>query len=402
MWDDYLMSIKNADLEESKAFQVRKDSRGKVKNYITDKLPDLGFTNDDDATYIGVGNAKLFNGFKEFADASLQLARSQENRTLQHNAVIEFIFQTRKIVKELEAKNTTAFEKKACAELIKSLMNKNKINSSLVHSLEDKEALEEISIEVNNLSQIEMNETDKKNYEEYEEVSNLGYILNYAHQHKNCIPSINQTEVYENNSVIYSDNTDDKRYAIGKFEEKFQNPDYEKKFNAFLEEKKSRSPNGHSFWFVFLPPASLMAIAFVLYFLQLMPKSGLIPFLIAAYFSFKLVRSNQKKSKDNPREYYKNNWDYDEIKIERKRLKDAIDKTGVTDDDHVQTIKHNSPIILQVQRVLKEKLSKVVPTLYSDHKSIFFNEDLNKLEEITKVKSEKFLKDFSILSKILP
>lgn len=383
---------------------------------ISNAMPDAMFS--DDGVAMGAPMAHLFNGFKGFADASLQLARSQENRILQHNAVIEFIFQTKKIVQELEGENITAFEKKACAELINSHMNQNKINSSLVHSLEDKEALEKISIEINNLSEIEMSETDKKDYEEFRQVRCLNNVSIYARQNLGYIPSKSQIERYENNFIIYNDITDGKKNAIAKFEKKLKiNLDYDAKFSSFVEKKISTYPYARKFgFFKFFIKAYMGSVALFSLFLMLLliydgenmdmyllHNISLVTYIIfGLFFGFKWERRSQKKCKEDPYNYYKDDWDLEEIKKEKLRLKDAMNSTGVYDDNYIKTINVLCSKASEVQVTIKQDLSEIMPTLYSDNKSIFFKEDLTKLEEIAKVKSESLNRDYSILGKILP
>ena len=119
------------------------------------------------------------------------------------------------------------------------------------------------------------------------------------------------------------------------------------------------------------------------------------------FFGFKWERGSQKKCKEDPHNYYKDNWDLEEIKKEKLRLKDAMNSTGVYDDNYIKTINVLCSKASEVQVNIKQDLSEIMPTLYSDNNSIFLKEDLNKLEEIAKVKSESLNRDYSILGKIL-
>jgi hypothetical protein len=396
--------------------QDKKSYMSKLKQKIANALPDAMF--DDDGILLGADMVHMFNGFKDFADASLQLARSNENRTLQHNAVIEFIFQTKKIVQELAGENITAFEKKACAELINFYMNQNKINSSLVHSLEDKEALEKIRIEINDLSEIMINENEneKKDYEEFRKVHCLNNVSIYARQNLGYIPLKSQTERYENNFIIYNDITNGKKNAIAKFEKKLKiNLDYDAKFKTFVEKKISTYPNGKFSFVKFFFKAYLCSFMLLIpigMFFTIYDEVNremyvfnnitlVICIIFGLFFGFKWERGSQKKCKEDPHNYYKDNWDLEEIKKEKLRLKDAMNSTGVYDDNYIKTINVLCSKASEVQVNIKQDLSEIMPTLYSDNNSIFLKEDLNKLEEIAKVKSESLNRDYSILGKIL-
>ena len=124
--------------------------------------------------------------------------------------------------------------------------------------------------------------------------------------------------------------------------------------------------------------------------------------IFGLFFGFKWERRSQKKCKEDPYNYYKDDWDLEEIKKEKLRLKDAMNSTGVYDDNYIKTINVLCSKASEVQVTIKQDLSEIMPTLYSDNKSIFFKEDLTKLEEIAKVKSESLNRDYSILGKILP
>ena len=78
-----------------------------------------------------------------------------------------------------------------------------------------------------------------------------------------------------------------------------------------------------------------------------------------------------------------------------------MNSTGVYDDNYIKTINVLCSKASEVQVNIKQDLSEIMPTLYSDNNSIFLKEDLNKLEEIAKVKSESLNRDYSILGKIL-